>query len=93
MIANAKNNTTMKKEGAYSLKNCIFMSLNLMFCGIIFQILQFIFNTAINNKIRQNLSLSSTFLIKISNYIGKYDRKCVDLDRKIRKTIYNYKKH
>jgi hypothetical protein len=67
---------------------CIFMSLNLIYYGFIFKALQYILNISIYMKTSRNLSLSTPFLLKITQYISNYNEKCEQLDKNIRQKIY-----
>ena len=66
------------------------MSLLLIYYGVIHEILLYILNTSVLFNIHHKRTLSSPFLLKISNTASKLDHKCKEVDKKIQKNIVKY---
>ena len=66
------------------------MSLLLIYYGVIYQVLLCILNISISFYIHHKRTLSSPFLLKISNTVSKLDHKCKEVDKKIQKNIVKY---
>ena len=66
------------------------MSLLLIYYGVIYQILLYILNISISFVIHHKQTLSSPFLLKISNTTSKLNHKCKEIDKKIQENIVKY---
>lgn len=75
------------------MKKAILLSLSLVFYGFIGTILHSCADKILMKNICSNKSLNSPALLKITELIGKTDRKCGEIDIKIQKIMHSYQKH